>query len=60
MEATDAESELEASEAYADALFEACEGLGVHPYDVVSYRVYEDRVVIIEGPVGYKRVWWRE
>jgi hypothetical protein len=25
---------------------------------VMSFRVHNDRVVVIEGPVGYKRTWW--
>jgi hypothetical protein len=31
--------------------------LGIEPENVMSFRVYPDRVVIIEGPVGFKRVW---
>ena len=42
------------------ALAEALEVLGISEADVMSYRVYEDRVVIIEGPAGYQRVWLRE
>ena len=26
--------------------------------DVMSYQVHNDRVVIVEGPVGFKRTWW--
>lgn len=33
----------------------ACKELAIDPENVMSYRVEEDRVVIIEGPVGYKR-----
>jgi hypothetical protein len=25
---------------------------------VMAFGVHSDRVVIIEGPVGYKRTWW--
>jgi hypothetical protein len=41
----------------AARLEEACQALGVALGDVMSYRLYDDRVVIIEGPVGYKRVY---
>ena len=33
--------------------------LQIEGEEVLSFRVYPDRVVIIEGPVGYKRVWRR-
>ena len=26
--------------------------------DVMAFGVHSDRVVVIEGPVGYKRTWW--
>jgi len=26
--------------------------------DVMAFRVHSDRVVIIEGPVGFNRTWW--
>jgi hypothetical protein len=26
--------------------------------DVMAFRVHSERVVIIEGPVGFKRTWW--
>ena len=35
----------------------ALKALAIKPADVMSYRVYPDKVVIIEGPVGWKRVW---
>jgi len=38
----------------------ACEGLGVQIQDVFSFRVYEDRVVLVEGPAGRKRTWARK
>jgi hypothetical protein len=25
---------------------------------VMAFGVHSDRVVVIEGPVGYKRTWW--
>lgn len=37
----------------------ACKALGISEGDVMAYRVYREpfKVVIIEGPVGQKRVW---
>jgi hypothetical protein len=35
----------------------ALKALGIEPENVLSYAVHDDRVVIIEGPVGYKRVY---
>ena len=32
--------------------------LGIDWEDVMSYRVHDDRIVIVEGPVGFKRTWW--
>jgi len=26
--------------------------------DVMTFGVHSDRVVVIEGPVGFKRTWW--
>jgi hypothetical protein len=26
--------------------------------DLMAFRVHSDRLVIIEGRVGYKRTWW--
>ena len=26
--------------------------------EVMSYQVHDDRIVIVEGPVGFKRTWW--
>jgi hypothetical protein len=31
--------------------------LGIDRDEVMSYRVYPDRVVVIQGPAGFKRVW---
>ena len=31
--------------------------LGIEWKDVMAFRVHGDRVVIIEGPVGYKRTY---
>jgi len=31
--------------------------LGIDWEDVMSYQVHDDRIVILEGPVGYKRVY---
>ncbi len=38
----------------------ALKALGIRPKNVMAWKVYPDRVVIIEGPVGYKRIWNRE
>ena len=38
----------------------ALEALAIKPENVLSYRVYPDKVVLIEGPVGWKRVWPRK
>jgi len=32
--------------------------LGIEWKDVMAFGVHSDRVVVIEGPVGYKRTWW--
>ena len=37
----------------------ALHALGIDPNHVLDFKVYEDRVVIIEGPVGFKRTWTR-
>jgi hypothetical protein len=44
----------------AQLLAQACRALAVQPTDVMAWKVYPDRVVIVEGPVGYKRTWNRE
>jgi len=36
-------------------LKQALKALGIQ--EVLSFKVYDDRVVIIEGPGGKKRVW---
>ena len=47
-----------------DALLVACKELEVEPKDVMAFKVYHDhvplKVVLIEGPVGHKRVWLAE
>jgi hypothetical protein len=40
-----------------EMLKRAMRDLGIEGKDVLSYKVYRDKVVIIEGPVGAKRVW---
>ena len=40
-----------------DAMIKACRALAIKPANVMAYKVYPDKVVIIEGPVGWKRVW---
>jgi len=32
--------------------------LGIEWKNVMAFGVHSDRVVIIEGPVGFKRTWW--
>ena len=31
---------------------------GIDWEDVMSYQVHDDQIVIVEGPVGFKRTWW--
>lgn len=38
-------------------LKQALKALGIAPQKVLSFKIYDDRVVIIEGPGGKKRVW---
>jgi len=40
-------------------LKEALEALGIAPQNVLAFKIYDDRVVVIEGPGGKKRVWQR-
>lgn len=47
-------------ESKKDMLAMALKGLGIKKADVMAHKVYGDRVVIIEGPVGYKRVYLLE
>ena len=44
----------------SELLASACDALGVRIQDVLSFRVYEDRVVLVEGPAGRKRTWARK
>lgn len=39
-----------------DEVKRACKVLNISREQVMAYRVYPDRVVIIEGPVGFKRI----
>ena len=32
--------------------------LGIEWKDVMAFGVHSDRIVVIEGPVGFKRTWW--
>jgi len=41
----------------ADLLRDACDALGVDPEQVISWRVYDQTVVMIVGPVGFKYIW---
>lgn len=47
-------------ESEKDMLSMALKGLGIKRGDVMAHQVYGDRVVIIEGPVGHKRVFLLE
>ena len=48
------------AEKQEESLLTACRGLGIDASKVMSFKVYEDKVVIVEGPVGRKRVWRRQ
>lgn len=41
----------------ADLLLEACEALGVDREQVISWRIYDQTVVMVVGPVGFKYIW---
>jgi hypothetical protein len=43
--------------ASANVVERALVELGIEWKDVMAFRVHSDRVVIIEGPVGYMRVY---
>jgi len=45
-------------EALTGPVERALEDLGIEWKNVMALGVHSDRVVIIEGPVGYKRTWW--
>jgi len=36
----------------------ALANLGIEWKDVMAFGVHSDRIVIVEGPVGFKRTWW--
>jgi len=44
---------------YRDAklIDDACAALGIDAANILSFKVYDDQVVIIEGPTGFKRTW---
>jgi len=44
---------------YRDAklIDDACAALGIDAANILSFKVYDDKVVIIEGPTGFKRTW---
>ena len=46
--------------AKGDPVRAAMKALGITRENVMDYKVYPDKVVIIEGPVGWKRVWPRK
>lgn len=45
-------------EALTGPMERALAELGIEWKNVIAFGVHSDRVVIIEGPVGYKRTWW--
>jgi hypothetical protein len=45
-------------EAATGPVEQALVDLGIEWKDVMAFRVHSDRVVIVEGPVGFKRTWW--
>ena len=50
----------DAGSARESLLARACRDLRIDVKDILSSMVYGDSVVIIEGPVGHKRVWHAE
>ena len=46
--------------AKGDPVRAAMKALGITRENVMAYKVYPDKVVIIEGPVGWKRTWERD
>ena len=46
--------------AKGDPVRAAMKALGITRENVMDYKVYPDKVVIIEGPVGWKRTWERD
>jgi len=45
-------------EALTGPVERALEDLGIEWKNVMAFGVHGDRVVIVQGPVGYKRAWW--
>jgi len=43
-----------------DAMIKACKALGIRREDVFEYKVYADKVVIIEEPKRWKKTWYRK
>jgi hypothetical protein len=58
-EAGEGPAELRAPVQLTPELVLALDGLDIDVDDVLAYKVYHEplKVVIIEGPVGFKRVW---
>jgi hypothetical protein len=51
-------AEEEKAEGFSPGVLKrALADLGIDAEDVMAHRVYPDRVVIIQGPAGFKRVW---
>ena len=55
--ALDAPPGSEKPQEEAGLLRDACDALGVDPGQVISWRVYDQTVVMIVGPVGFKYIW---
>jgi hypothetical protein len=45
---------------HGEPLALACQALSIDVADVLSFRIYDEMVVVIEGPAGRKRVWPRK
>ena len=43
-----------------DAMIKACKALAIKPENVFEYKVYPDKVVIIEEPKRWKKTWYRK
>ena len=55
--AEDVGAAQDAREAEGSPVERALVDLGIEWKDVMAFRVHGDLVVIIEGPVGFKRTW---
>ena len=53
----DDQAKVEPRGARGQVLDRALRALGIRREDVMAFKIYDDRVAVIEGPVGYKRTW---